>query len=48
VTVHHYGRKSRRKGRALGSVEGKVRKVDSVRMEERRVVKDMSWILYFV
>jgi len=42
VTVHLYGKENRRKGRALGSVKGKVRKVDSIRMEERRVVKNMS------
>lgn len=41
VRVHLHGKESRRKGRALGSVEVKVMKVYSVIMEERRVVKDM-------
>jgi hypothetical protein len=38
VTFHSSGKEGWRKGRALGSEEGKVNKVDSVRMEERRDV----------
>ena len=38
VTVRPSGKGSWRKGRALGSEEDKVNKVDSVRMEERRDV----------
>jgi hypothetical protein len=44
LTFHPSVKESWRKGRALGSEEGKVNKVDSVRMEERRDVnvKDTS------
>jgi hypothetical protein len=45
VTGHPCGKESWRQCRALRSAEGEVRKVDSVRMEERRDVKDFEFCL---